>query len=499
MELIKAWTTDLRYKPYHQWSSDYQNILESKLEQSEWKLAFHIQPKSGLLNDPNGFSYYNGKWHLFYQAYPFGPVHGVKSWYHMTSHNLVDWKQNDYALLPDSPYDSHGVYSGTAMTVDDELFLMYTGNVRDEKWNRSSYQMGAWMNKDLQIEKITKPLIEHPPTGYTNEFRDPQVFRYQDEYLMVIGAQTESEKGAVLVYQSEDLSDWELLGELDYTEEEMGFMVECPNLIFIDDQPVLLFCPQGLEKNITPYQNIYPNMYVIGSTFNRETLSVENASDLVNLDEGFDVYASQAFNAPDGRALSVGWIGLPELEYPSFEEGWAHCLSVVKELTIKNQHLYQNPVVEMKELRQDHLLLHGNTEENQMHVSAPDKNVYELKLELDAHASGSLYLFSNEENTKGLKLSFDAEHNTITMDRSKAGIPFGESYGDTRTATLKKQDKLTLQIFVDQSVCEVFVNDGYRVMTSRIFVENPAQTHIFLEGFEGKYTGDLWTLRNMNE
>src|SRR5690625_6463478 len=113
MELIKEWTTNMRYKPYHLWSIDYQNILESKLEQSKWKLAFHIQPKSGLLNDPNGFSFYDGKWHLFYQAYPFGPVHGVKSWFHMTSHNLVDWKQNDYALLPDSPYDSHGVYSGS--------------------------------------------------------------------------------------------------------------------------------------------------------------------------------------------------------------------------------------------------------------------------------------------------------------------------------------------------------------------------------------------------
>src|SRR5690625_1154287 len=499
MELIKEWTTNMRYKPYHLWSIDYQNILESKLEQSKWKLAFHIQPKSGLLNDPNGFSFYDGKWHLFYQAYPFGPVHGVKSWFHMTSHNLVDWKQNDYALLPDSPYDSHGVYSGSAITVDDELFLMYTGNVRDGKWNRSSYQLGAWMNNDMEVEKIKNPLIEQPPTGYTNEFRDPQLFRFQDEYLMVIGAQTEGEKGAILVYQSKDLSDWKLLGELAYTDEEMGFMVECPNLVFIDDQPVLLFCPQGLDKNITPYQNIYPNMYVIGSAFNKETLSIENASDLVNLDEGFDVYASQAFNAPDGRVLSVGWIGLPEIEYPSFEEGWAHCLSVVKELTISDHHLYQNPVAEMKELRQNHFVLQGNIQKKYVHLSMPDKNVYKLKLELDAHTSGSLYLFSNEKNTKGLKLSFDAEHDTISMDRSKAGITFGESYGYIRTATLKKQDKLTLQIFVDQSVCEVFVNDGYRVMTSRVFVENPEQTNIFLEGFEGKYTGDLWTLRNMNE
>ncbi|PAV28422.1 sucrose-6-phosphate hydrolase [Virgibacillus profundi] len=496
---MTEWTTPLRYKPYHQWSTDYLDLLESVIQKSSWRQAFHIQPKTGLLNDPNGFSFYNGKWHLFYQAYPFGPVHGVKSWYHMVSDNLVDWKQHDYALLPDSPYDSHGVYSGSAITVGEKLFLMYTGNVRDKNWERHSYQLGAWMDSEMQVEKITEALIENPPAGYTEEFRDPQLFRYQDNCLMAIGAQTESGKGAVLVYQSKQLIDWELLGELDYTTEDMGFMVECPNLVFVDNQPVLLFCPQGLDNEITPYQNIYPNMYVIGSAFNKETVSIENTSDLINLDEGFDVYATQAFNAPDGRVLSVGWIGLPEIDYPSFEEGWAHCLSIVKELSIKDQHLYQKPVIEMQELRQHHEVLKGSVQEENLLLSSPDKNVYELKLELDSRASGSLYLFADKQNKEGLKLSYNAKDDTISMDRSKAGIPFGEGYGSIRTASLKKQDKLTLHIFADRSVCEIFVNDGYCVMTSRIFMKDPQQTHIFLQGFEGDYTGDFWTLREMNE
>ncbi|WP_152658553.1 sucrose-6-phosphate hydrolase [Oceanobacillus sp. CFH 90083] len=499
MKLITEWTTPLRYKPYHQWSKAYQDRLASIIQKSDWKQAFHIQPKTGLLNDPNGFSFYNGKWHLFYQAYPFGPVHGVKSWYHMVSDNLVDWEQLDYALLPDSPYDSHGVYSGSAITVEDKLFLMYTGNVRNEKWERHSYQLGAWMDSEMQIEKMTEPLIENPPKGYTHEFRDPQVFRDQDQYLMAIGAQTEKEKGAVLVYQSSQLTDWELLGELDYTTEEMGFMVECPNLVFVDNQPVLLFCPQGLDKRITPYQNIYPNMYIIGSSFNKEAVAIENASDLVNLDEGFDIYATQAFHAPDGRVLSVGWIGLPEIDYPSFEEGWAHCLSIVKELSVKDQHLYQKPVAEIQELRQNHEVLQGVVQESDILLTSPGRNVYELKLELDASTSGSLYLFADKQNKEGLKLSFDAKHDTISMDRSKAGIPFGESYGSIRTAALKRQEKLSLHIFVDRSVCEVFINDGYCVMTSRVFLKDPQQTAIFLEGFAGDYTGDFWTLREMNE
>ncbi|MFD2829481.1 sucrose-6-phosphate hydrolase [Corticicoccus populi] len=500
MGQVMEWTRSLSYKPYNQWSKSYHRELISEIQNSEWKLAFHILPETGLLNDPNGFSYYNGEWHLFYQAYPFGPVHGVKSWYHMTSKNLVDWKQNDYVLLPDSDYDSHGAYSGSALSVDDKLFIMYTGNVRNDHWERHSYQLGAWLNQDMQLKKFDDPLIPEPPAGYTHEFRDPQVFRYQDEYLMIIGAQTEDKKGAVLTYQSPDLMNWHCIGELDYTKEEMGFMVECPNLLFIDEQPVLLFCPQGLDKNIKPYQNIFPNTYVIGSSFDRENTKINDVSDLVHLDEGFDLYATQAFNAPDGRVLSVGWVGLPEINYPSFEEEWAHCLSIVKELTIQDNHLYQTPVSEMKDLRRSETDLNGkiSEEQNQL-VYKADENIYELLLELDTEASGTLTLFADKTNSSGLKLSYDADNHTITMDRSRAGISFGEEYGTTRSAEIRPEDKLKLHIFVDRSVCEVFINDGYRVMTSRVFLENADDTHVFLEGFKGAFSGNVWELRKMNE
>ncbi|WP_066188930.1 MULTISPECIES: sucrose-6-phosphate hydrolase [Gracilibacillus] len=496
MEFIKQWTTALRYKPYQDWSKSYRKGLEEAVQASKWKLAYHIQPKSGLLNDPNGFSFYDGKWHLFYQAYPFGPVHGVKSWYHLTSANLVDWRRQGFALLPDTSYDSHGVYSGSALPVEDQLFLMYTGNVRNQEWERHSYQLGAWMNQAGQVEKLDAPLIVNPPTDYTHEFRDPQVFRYQGDYYMIIGAQTSDEKGAVLLYKGTPLTDWEWIGELHFTDEEMGFMVECPNLVFVDQQPVLLFCPQGLDTEIASYQNIFPNMYVIGSSFAADEGTITETSSLKNLDEGFDVYATQAFNAPDGRALSVSWVGLPEVEYPSFAEGWAHCLSLVKELQIKDGHLYQTPVQELQQLRQRHQTLRGHLQEEACQLAAIMNNRYELKLELTTDASGQLILFADEQNQQGLTLSFDAKNGTIIMDRSKAGIAFGEAYGITRTAHVPQQTKLTLHIFVDESVCEVFINDGYQVMTSRVF-PHEEQTYMYIQGANGDYHGDIWSLRSM--
>lgn len=491
---INEWTREQRYRPYDAWSTDYLDELTQKIQQSTWRMAYHIQPKTGLLNDPNGFSFFDGRWHLFYQAYPFGPVHGLKSWYHLSSTNLIDWHDEGYGILPDHSKDSHGVYSGTAIAIDDQLLLAYTGNVRDENWERTSYQMGAWMNQKQQITKIDQPLIPSPPAGYTMHFRDPQVIRYEDQYLLIIGAQTENEEGRVLVYQSQSLKNWDFLGELHFTDQSLGFMVECPTLIFIDQKPVLIFCPQGMDKSDLSYQNIYPNTYIVGESFDLKTLTITNPSPIQNLDEGFDLYATQAFSAPDGRALSIGWAGLPEIEYPSDSEGWAHSLSLIRELSLNNKQLYQRPINEYQNLRQKSRAFSGELTDLQL-LTENKHNTYELTINLSAATQGILYLFADPANKQHLAIHFDTKHGKMVLDRSHTDMPFAQAFGETRNLTLAKNQPLTLQIFVDQSICEIFVNNGEKVLTSRVFpAENADQ--IFIEGQGGNYEGKLWELRS---
>lgn len=496
MKLIKKWTDDLRYLPYNQWDENYQNFLLETVQQSPWRLNYHIQPESGLLNDPNGFSYFDGQWQLFYQVYPMGPVHGVKSWAHVSSKNLVDWKTEGLALLPDSDYDQHGVYSGSGIVIDEELVLAYTGNVRNSNWQRASYQMLAHMNKDGEITKKKEPIIPNPPKGYTHEFRDPQVFQYQDKYWLLIGAQTEKLEGKVLVYSGKSLETLEFQGPLDFSDQSMGFMVECPNLVFIDEKPVFLFCPQGLDKTVMDYQNIYPNTYIVANTFNTDSLSLTNPSSLINLDEGFDVYATQAFNAPDGRALAVSWIGLPEVEYPSNSEGWAHCLSIIKELQLQDGQLLQKPVRELVELRQDQTSVNGSLSQIPRTIAEKTENCYELKLDFSADSQGKLHLYSDTRGEHLLMIDFDTKNGMITLDRSHVSNVFAEEYGTTRKLSIEKNQPLSLQIFVDHSVCEIFVNEGQAVLTARVF-PNEDENGISLEGMSGHYSGNIWCLRKM--
>ena len=90
------------------------------MKEGRFRLGHHLMPPVGWLNDPNGLCWYKGKYHVFFQYAPFDVEGGLKFWGHYTSVDLVDWKYEGTALYPDSPYDCHGVYSGSAL-VEDEV------------------------------------------------------------------------------------------------------------------------------------------------------------------------------------------------------------------------------------------------------------------------------------------------------------------------------------------------------------------------------------------
>jgi beta-fructofuranosidase len=54
-----------------------------------------------------------------------------------------------------------------------------------------------------------------------------------------------------------------------------------------------------------------------------------------------------------------------------------------------------------------------------------------------------------------------------------------------------------LDIFVDHSVCEIFVNGGQKVMTLRYFAENTHTTIAFSNEEIRDYSGQYFTLQDM--
>lgn len=473
--------TEVRYRPYADWTADEIKHIEENVAKSPWHATYHLEPKTGLLNDPNGFSYFNSKFHLFYQNWPFGAAHGLKQWIHTESEDLVHFTETGVKLQPDNPHDSHGAYSGSAYPIDDKLFIFYTGNVRDENWVRDPLQVGAWMDKDGNIEKFDQVLIQQP-SDVTEHFRDPQIFDYQGQFYAIIGAQNLNKQGFIRLYKAvdNDVHNWELVGDLDFGGTGSEYMIECPNLVFVDGKPVLLYSPQGLDKSELNYDNIYPNTYKICQAFDTEKPALLGASEIHNLDYGFEAYATQGFNMPDGRALIVSWIGLPDVDYPTDQYDYQGAMSLVKELTLKDGKLYQYPVAAMAELR-------GQAEN--LADKAQTNNTYELEVTVKANSKAELILFADKDG-KGLSLTVDTENGQVVLDRSQAGQQYATEFGTSRSCQIDNHD-ITLNIFVDKSIVEIFVNKGEKVFTSRVFPDTD-QTGITVKS--GSISGTYYEL-----
>ena len=482
------WTREKRYLPYSKWDADTLLHLQAQAANSPYQMHYHLHPISGLINDPNGFSYVNGAYHLFYQSYPFGAVHGLKSWVHFKSEDLVHWENLGLAVEPDTMADSHGAYSGSAREIDGKLFLMYTGNHRDENWIRTPYQIGAWMDKNGKVSD--KIVLFKNPDHITEHFRDPQILKENGTYYAILGAQDKAEKhGHIDVWKSKDLKNWEELGFLDMGTEDLGYMIECPNIVRVDGHVVVIFCPQGLDKKIANYDDIYPNMYIIADDIDFENHKLINPGPLHNLDKGFDVYATQAFNAPDGKAYEISWVGLPDTTYPTDDENWANCLSQVKELAIKDGKLIQKPVSSMTDLRAN------EKEVSEQVISESAGQQYELELTIKANQKGSLHLAADKDLNSGLKIDFDTQNGQLTLDRSDAGQKVSVDYGETRSAKTQPNADLKLNIYIDHSLIEIFVNDGETVLTGRYFADQANSKITFDKKID--FNGKIWNMKTI--
>ena len=103
-----------------------------RLISPEDRPVFHLSARAGWMNDPNGFSWFGGQYHLFYQYHPYDSHWGPMHWGHAVSEDLLSWRYLPAALAPDMPYDRDGCFSGSALTLHDgRHLLMYTGVAKE--------------------------------------------------------------------------------------------------------------------------------------------------------------------------------------------------------------------------------------------------------------------------------------------------------------------------------------------------------------------------------
>ena len=222
----------------------------------EERPVYHLSPLVGWMNDPNGFSMFDGKYHLFYQYHPYNTQWGPMHWGHAVSSDLLHWEHVPVAIGPDMPYDKDGCFSGSALQLPDgRQLLMYTGVKRErgEDGRMHDFQTQCLAVGDgLNYEKYEgNPVLtgKDVPEGFSvNDFRDPKLFRNADgSYGCVVGNRTEDGSGAIVYYHSTDGFDWKLSSVLDRSYNEFGRMWECPDMFPLDGQDVIITSPQDMS------------------------------------------------------------------------------------------------------------------------------------------------------------------------------------------------------------------------------------------------------------
>ncbi len=428
---------------------------------------WHISSPQGLMQDPTGFIYHQGQYHLFHLWAP--ELGGSRDycWAHRSSTDLLNWQWQPVALPPSDWFDSHGVYSGHALSQGEQLMLFYTGNVRiDEQRDRHTTQCIATSSDGIHFTKHG-PVVPELPPGVTPHCRDPKVIRHNGRWLMLLGAQRENETGCVAVYQSDDLKKWQFLALCGDELGDFGYMWECPDYFSLNGQGFMVFCPQG-SKSASQYHTIVHHNGIVKAQLDGKGKIL--LSDFQHLDHGFDFYAPQSLETPDGRRVMTAWMGLPdEIDHPTCDKGWNHQLTTFRELSYVNGKLLQTPIKELHKLRREAMTVEKD---------ATSFDLRSKSFELQVNMAWGCILRLHQSAQGYCEIRSNKATRTLFLDRSKTLIREGDS---VRELTLPDCDFVQLQILSDNSSLEIFINNGEAVMSARVFTDKEA-TQVSREG-----------------
>ena len=430
---------------------------------NNYRQRLHLEPHTGWLNDPNGLCFFKGEYHVYFQYSPDSAQgKGKKCWGHWKSPDLLHWVFTGTVLFPDTPDDRSGVYSGCGLVKDGTLYLFYTGNVKEDG-NHDYITSGRGANvilvttKDGHNMSAKKTLLrnENYPDYCSCHVRDPKVWEENGHYHMVLGARTLDAEGCVLYYTSDDLVNWEY--EKTVFGSDGSYMWECPDEFSVGVHRFLSVSPQGIPHERYTFQNVYSAGY-----FNIDGGKPENYHEW---DSGFDFYAPQTFDAPDGRKILIGWEGIGDIPYfnPTVSLGWQHCLTLPRELTIgKNGNILQQPVRELEKLRRTCKSVSGN-----------EAQTVKLPFEYTGTNQGDYTITIAD----AMKIEYSGDELSLVFTDS--GVSCGRT---VRYARIK--DSRNIRIIADMSSVEIYANNGEVVMSSRMY---PAKTElsVILSGTDG--------------
>ncbi len=463
----------------------YEETAEKIIKEEE-RPDFHLSVRTGWLNDPNGFSYYRGEYHLFYQYYPYESKWGSMHWGHAVSRDLLHWKYLPAALAPDENYDKDGCFSGSAVVLPDgRHLLMYTGVAKEHQTGDVFCDVQTQclaVGDGVDYEKYEQnPVLDWrdlPEGASRADFRDPKMWQEKDgTYYCVAGSRPADGSGQILLYASRDGFKWEFKSILVSNHDRYGKMWECPDFFKLDEKWVLLTSPQDMLPKGFEYHNGNGTLCLMGD-FDKDTYTFKEESDQA-VDYGIDFYAPQTVLAPDGRRIMIGWMqNWDACNLRSPEEPWFGQMSIPRELSIRNGRLYQQPIRELDRMR-CHKTEHRDVSfTGTITLEGVKGRRVDMELILRPGSEEELYQkfavrFAQNKQYQ-TSLSFRPRESILKVDRKFSGSRRAIIH-QRRCLVNSSGGQLKMRIILDRFSVEVFVNDGEHVLTATMYTDQEAE------------------------
>lgn len=406
----------------------------------------HFKPKKNWMNDPNGLVYYKGKYHMFYQCFPYSNEWGTMHWGHATTTDFFNWDDHDIALYPSIEADQNGCFSGSALATENGIEFYYTGvrYLSPDKNNIHIADDKEFISKQIQIsskdgyefdnkngKKVVIDMIDDPDIGHAVHTRDPKVWLKNENKYAIVGTKRKTKtdfEGGILVYKEVD-SNFQLIDTV--YNNEIGNMWECPDYFEIDDSSYIVMSPEQITLDGENYTN---NAIITPAKFdyNLEKLVIDY--DYQYLDFGLDLYAPQSFLDENGRRIMFGWLRM----YKSFDGHSLGMMTMPRVLSVENGLLKYS-----------------------VHELVKSKFINDISSYNDKPICiETSILVGQKINICGLKIQ--KEDNELIIDRSEL---HSDIAGISNIAKLKIYGDIKLEVYVDENVFEIFVNDGISVCT----------------------------------
>ncbi len=502
------------------------------LSADRYRPIYHYVNPEGSLNDPNGLCYWQGNWHLFYQAYP--PEDPRQHWGHAVSKDLIHWEDLPYAIYPNPEKQ---VYSGSTLVEDDRVIAMYHGTGVGNMVAISEDPL--LLNWEKVAGKAVIPSVSTDGSQLPYSVFDPSIWKKGDYYYSLSAGRVAEGPGdrpvrANFLFRSKDLVDWEYLHE--FVEDDRFTLIG-------DDGACPYFWPIGDKYIMNFFSHMSGGQYLLGDydTTNDKFIVTSGGKFNHGAVSPSGVHAPSA--APDGDG---GVIVIFNMNPGKPTEGWNQIMSLPRRLTLSGtDDILQEPVSAIESLRYDHRHV-GSTKlpsNREIVLKEINGNAMEINAEIDPQSAQLIELnvlrspdkeeytrilfFKDKGFSKGLEYlsgsgTASMPHDLVKLFTDDAPAPqtnrslreslisIESSYSsilpdvqfrapETAPVNLAPGETVKLRVFVDKSVVEVFVN-GKQCVAMRVYPgkDDSLGVSIGAKGGDAQLLSlDAWQMRSI--